>query len=242
MKAVCLLSGGIDSLTAMVQAQEDGYEVILVSAKYGQKHGVEQMYAHKIAQFYDAEITFVDMPDIFHGRSALMGDIPMPEVAYEELAKLSGPSPTVVPFRNAHLISVATTLAITKKAEAVYIGVHAEDARNWAYPDCSPEFIGAMMNAVHVGSYHEVRLVAPLQYMTKAQVVATAIALRAPLRLTWSCYNPIVDEVPFEVVACGKCPTCVSRIQAFLACGHIDPMKYSFAINTNWSGCIYVEQ
>lgn len=238
MKAVCLLSGGIDSLTVMAQAIENGYEVIPVTMKYGQLHECEVLSAQKIAQFYKAYWWLVAMPDIFHGTSALTGDAPMPSLSYEELAKKAGPSPTVVPFRNANFISAATTIAINSKAVAVYIGVHAEDASHWAYPDCSPEFIGAMMNAVWVGSYGEVRLVAPFQYMKKVDVLHRGLMLNAPVRLTWSCYNPSVDPQGASAIytACGKCPTCVSRIAAFKEYGTQDPMDYD--IDIDWGRCI----
>jgi 7-cyano-7-deazaguanine synthase len=99
--------------------------------------------------------------------------------------------------------------------------VHAEDARGWAYPDCTPEFIGAMQNAIYVGTYFKVRLIAPFQYMMKHEIIATGLRLGAPYHLTLSCYEGTSP-------ACGRCPTCVSRLEAFRVNGVSDPIEYAF--------------
>jgi 7-cyano-7-deazaguanine synthase len=137
-------------------------------------------------------------------------------MTYKEIAEVEGPSPTYVPFRNAILLSMATAIALTAGAEEVFIGVHAEDARNWAYPDCTPEFTGAMANAIYVGTYHKVRLVTPFSFWMKREIVALGLALKVPYQLTWTCYEG--GKVP-----CMKCPSCVERAEAFKANGVIDP-------------------
>lgn len=222
MKAVALLSGGLDSTTAMFQAIHDGYsEIFAVSAHYGSKHNeMELRAASKLSSFYAQEHIIVQMPDIFKGaKSALMNEVEMPHLTYQEIAEAQGPSPTVVPFRNANLISAATAIAVTRECEAVYVGMHAEDARNWAYPDCTPEFLGAMANAVYVGTYNQVRLVFPLIYMMKENVVTRAALLRVPAGWTYSCYEGGLHH-------CGLCPTCVERLDAFNKAGYVDPVQY----------------
>lgn len=222
MKAVVLLSGGLDSTTAMFQAIDDGYEEIhAVTADYDSKHNDREIKAaSKLSTFYAQEHIIVDMPNIFKGAgSALMGEIEMPHFTYGELAEAEGPSPTVVPFRNANLISAATALAVVRGCTAVYVGMHAEDARNWAYPDCTPEFLGAMANAVHVGTYHSVRLVFPFIYMMKQAIVTRAALLRVPAGWTYSCYEGREKH-------CGRCPTCVERLEAFNRAGYRDPVEY----------------
>ncbi len=230
MKAVALLSGGLDSATSMFQAINDGYdEIFTVTAQYGSKHNPRELQAaSKLSTFYAQEHIIVNLPDIFQGAdSALMGEVEMPKMTYAEIAEDEGPSPTVVPFRNANLISVATTIAVTKDAEAVYVGMHAEDARNWAYPDCTPEFLGAMANAVYIGTYGEVRLVFPLIHMMKTNVVTRAALLRVPAGWTYSCYEGREKH-------CGECPTCVERLYAFNKAGYIDSALYE--IETAQSG------
>lgn len=140
-KAVVLLSGGMDSCTAMAVAKADGCgELIAVSARYGSLHQQQEVKAASdVIAWYGGKHIYVDLPDIFKGASsALMGESEMPHMTYADLHEQVGPSPTVVPFRNANLLSIATTIAITHKAQYVYAGMHGEDAHNFAYPDCTP--------------------------------------------------------------------------------------------------------
>jgi 7-cyano-7-deazaguanine synthase len=102
----------------------------------------------------------------------------------------------------------------------IYLGVHADDGVNWAYPDCSPEFVGPMSAAIHTGTYFKVRVRAPLLYMTKPQVVRIGSELGVDYAQTWSCYKG-------EEQHCGVCPTCRSRKDAFEQNGLVDPTEYS---------------
>jgi 7-cyano-7-deazaguanine synthase len=124
-----------------------------------------------------------------------------------------------VPFRNGILISVAAAFALKMGSEIIYFGAHQEDAMNWAYPDCTPEFLGAMKNAVWVGTYHKVRLATPLEWLDKAGIVGLGKQLNAPFDLTRSCYQGW-DK------ACGHCATCISRLEAFKANNLVDPIVY----------------
>jgi 7-cyano-7-deazaguanine synthase len=229
MKSVVLLSGGMDSTAVLAQAIADGSdEIHCVSCRYGSKHqDSENLAAMQVVDHYRFNVGLkslfhqvVSMPDVFRGaKSALMGEVEMPHLTYAEIATSVGPSPTVVPFRNANLISVAAAIASAQEASYVYIAAHGEDARNWAYPDCTPEFMGAMANAVYVGTYHQVQLRFPFIWMLKWEVCKRGMELDAPLHLTWSCYEG-------GLVQCGKCPTCIERKDAFERAGYADPTQY----------------
>lgn len=241
--AVVLFSGGMDSATVLEMAIRDNPngEIIALSAHYGSRHnGVERMAARQIVEWhltngYGVELREVQLPDIFKGgHSALMSDAdtPMPNISYQEIAKSAGPSPTVVPFRNAHLLATAVTLAIIEEASLVYAGMHAEDARGWAYPDCTPEFLGPMAAAIYVGTYHKVQLRVPFQYAMKADIVRLGAQLGVPYHLTWSCYQPKVDPPDTQTpLHCGKCPTCIERIEAFKQNRLIDPVEYAVLVD-----------
>jgi 7-cyano-7-deazaguanine synthase len=223
-KAVVVLSGGLDSTVCMALARELHDELYAITFWYGQKHVTEAQAAGEVAGYYDAEHRFVQLDEkLFSGaNSALTDDVEMPHMSYEELQESHGVSPTYVPFRNANLLSMATAYALTKDADEVWAGMHAEDAHNWAYPDCTPEFLGAMANAIYVGTYHKVRLVTPLMNMTKTEVVRLGLETQAPLELTMSCYEGTRP-------ACGKCPTCVGRREAFASLGISDPIIGGYA-------------
>lgn len=170
----------------------------------------------------------------------------IPDKSYSELPE--GISPTYVSFRNGLMLSILAARAQSwvmeqeklwkdaivsddfgdygpypgaKEAEAyIYTGVHADDGANWAYPDCTPEFIGGIANAIHIGTYFKVRVRAPLQYLDKEGVIREGTRLNVPYNLTWSCYKG-------EEVQCGSCPTCLSRRQAFINLRIDDPTEYA---------------
>lgn len=219
-KALVVLSGGLDSCVALALALKVNDSATTVSFNYGQRHTRELTSARAIAAHYEL------MHRVWHVHLAQGGvlmehDEEMPHLTYEELQKAEGPSPTYVPFRNGTLLSHAASIALEIGADTIYAGMHGEDAHNWAYPDCTPEFIGAMQNAIYVGTYHKVRLICPFTYSSKADIVRFGLQLNAPLHLTWSCYEG-------RDLACGKCPTCIGRLEAFAACDMQDPIEYEF--------------
>lgn len=232
-KAVVSFSGGLDSTSCLAYAvHEHGAEnVTAVSFNYGQKHTVELECARDVANHFHVDHRIITLPRIFGdaGSTLVEGGGETPHMTYKEIEETQGVSPTYVPFRNANLISMATTVAVslvegTEDHAFVYAGVHSEDARNWAYPDCSPEFIGAMANAIYVGTYGKVRLVTPLEWMMKKDVVMFGLKYGAPFALTHSCYE---GQRP----ACGLCPTCVERIEAFKSNGLCDPIQYVIPVD-----------
>jgi len=217
MKGFVLLSGGIDSTTVLGLALTECQEVITASMYYGQKHEVELESAKLVADWYNVNHVVFELPPIFSDSALTEEEDNIPEETYAEQGY--GPVATVVPFRNANFISVATTLAITNNCDVIYVGMHADDSLNWAYPDCSPEFIGAMANAVYIGSYNQVRLKAPFVFMQKKEIIKLGTELKAPYHLTHSCYKGTKP-------ACGLCATCQDRKQAFIDNSLVDPIAY----------------
>lgn len=233
LRAVVLLSGGIDSATCLGIAR-DKYkpeEILCLNLYYGQKHSVERNAADRIAAYFNVSLAQMSLnTDIFKGGGSTLIDpgAETPSETYASMAEKSGVSPTYVPFRNANLLSAATALALTQRPKEqpddifteLYYGAHAEDAAGWAYPDCTPEFNGAMANAIFIGTYFKVRLITPLQWCSKAEVIHMARYYNVPLELTYSCYRGTPNH-------CGTCPTCIGRAKAFRDAEINDPTTYA---------------
>lgn len=223
MKAVVLLSGGIDSTTCVAMAVNDyGAEnVKALCLSYGQKHSKELESARKVAKHYGIQLIEESVDCFkFSNCSLLEGREDIDHESYaEQLAKLDGEGTvsTYVPFRNGILLSIAVAYAYSIDADLVYYGAHADDAAGRAYPDCTPEFVNSMNEAVFWGTGKKVKVIAPLLMMNKAEVVKIGLDLNAPYELTWSCYEG--GEKP-----CGKCGTCIDRMNAFKANGIVDPI------------------
>lgn len=231
MRTLNLLSGGMDSTVcaAMAVGTWGAKNVHAVSIFYGQKHARELSAAGHVADDLGITWQMVEVPPrLFHGGvSPLVNSRKeVPNIPYSEI---DGLSPLFVPFRNGILLSAAAAIAFAQGLDLVYFGAHAEDALGWAYPDCSAEFTGAMANAIWVGTGQKVRLVTPLQWSMKRDIVAAAIGCRAPLQYTYSCYKG-------EEISCGTCPTCQSRIEAFKVNGIRDPIPYQ--VDVDWGKCI----
>jgi len=225
MTSIVLFSGGLDSTTLLNSVASSGEPVIALTLRYGSQHQQAETAAAsrvitRLRRYYDIVHEVIDIPPAIFvgGGSTLMGEGVIPNEEYHDPEKES-PSSTVVPFRNAVFLSVAVARAQALGASKVHLAVHQSDHEGWAYPDCSPEFIGAMMAAAYVGTLREVRLEAKFVWMTKAQIVKQAFLQSAPLGLSWSCYRG-------GEVHCGTCPTCRERIKAFREAGFIDPVKY----------------
>lgn len=224
-KVIVSLSGGIDSTTALAIATERhskiGHEDFLaVSIDYGQRHKKELECAAAVAEYYGVMHQIIQLPNI--PKTLLKDpDAALPNMSY---ADIKGVSPTYVPFRNGLMLAtLASMISPSPNGDDeghIYFGAHAEDAENDAYPDCRLDFIGTMGAAIYIGSYHRVRLHAPLIEMSKAEVVAAGNVLEAPYHLTWSCYAG-------EELHCGVCPTCRARKEAFIKAGIKDPTEYA---------------
>ena len=222
VESLVLLSGGVDSSTCLALAvnRHGADEVQAVSFRYGQKHEIEVDHAGAVATHFGAWHRIVDVPDIFAGSSSslLKGRPDGPEVPYASLPE--GESPAYVPYRNGVFLSLSAAIALSAGATELYFGAHSEDAARWAYPDCTPEFVGSMASALFVGSGLKLRLITPLQWMTKTDVVRLGASLNVPFELTTSCYSGAEP-------ACGVCPTCRSRLDAFATAGLRDPISYA---------------
>lgn len=214
--ALVLHSGGMDSTTCLYLAKRDHDKVTSISIDYGQRHQKEVFQARRICDELHVDWTLIKAME---GLKSVLTDKSqeIPNASYDELPK--GVSPTYVPFRNGQLLSIVAAQASMQEADFIYFGAHAEDAQNWAYPDCTPEFVGAMANAIYIGTYHKVRLIAPLIHLMKWEIVVMGVKLSVPWDLTWSCYKG-------EKLHCGTCPTCISRKGAFTKAGISDPTKY----------------
>lgn len=224
MKALVLLSGGVDSSTCLGVAVDKygSKNVIALSVFYGQKHKKELEAANKIAEYYGVPLKTLDLALIFADSdcSLLLGSTQeIPHESYAEQLKTTDNSPvsTYVPFRNGLFLSSAASIALSNDCEVIYYGAHSDDAAGNAYPDCSSEFNEAMNRAIYLGSGEVLRIEAPFVGKTKAEVVKTGIELKVPYELTWSCYEG--GDTP-----CGVCGTCRDRIAAFKANGLNDPI------------------
>jgi 7-cyano-7-deazaguanine synthase len=225
-KAVVLLSGGMDSCvcTATARERHGAGNVALLHAGYGQRTQRRERRAfEEIAEFYSVRERLVVQLDHFRaiGGSALTDEkIAVPENELGAAGPHGSAIPvTYVPFRNAHILSVAVSWAEVIGAGAIYIGAVAEDSSG--YPDCRPEYYRVFQELIRVGTRPETRIeiVTPVIRMKKSEIIRRGLELRAPLHLTWSCYQE-------EEVACGVCDSCLLRLRAFAEAGATDPIAY----------------
>lgn len=226
-KALVLSSGGVDSTTCIALAIENvGVEnVTAVSVFYGQKHSKELECAQEISNYYKIEHKFIDLSNcgIFENSTcSLLKDsgVEIGYGSYEEQIKNSEIVNTYVPFRNGLILSAVSSLALSLYPEDeidIYLGAHADDAAGNAYADCSYDFVKYLGKAICLGTYGKVTLKTPLVNLNKGQVVGVGLKLKAPYKLTWSCYEG--SKKP-----CGKCGTCIDRQKAFEINGVVDPI------------------
>lgn len=225
-KAVALLSGGLDSTTALAVAISEGYEVYALSFRYGQRHTIEIASACRIAESFPVKkhlVVDIDLRAV--GGSALTDDIDVPKER-TSVQISSGIPVTYVPARNTVFLSFALAWAETLGAEDIFIGVNALDYSG--YPDCRPDYIEAfttMANlATKAGVEGRMRLQihTPLIAMTKAGIIKTGLRLGVDYSLTHSCYAPTPDGL-----ACGNCDSCHLRLKGFAEAGERDPIRYA---------------
>lgn len=228
-KALVLSSGGVDSTTCIALAIENlGVEnVSTTSIFYGQRHDKELECAKAISNYYKIPHYELDLSKIFElSNCSLLAHSTedVPEMSYIDQIKQNseGRVSTYVPFRNGLMLSTAASLAdsIYPGEEVfIYYGAHADDAAGQAYADCSPEFADAMNEAISLGTYNKIHVIRPLINMNKSDVVAQGLRLKVPYELTWSCYEG-------KEKACGKCGTCIDRLNAFKLNNAVDPILY----------------
>ncbi|KTT49738.1 7-cyano-7-deazaguanine synthase [Pseudomonas oryzihabitans] len=219
-KAVILLSGGLDSATVVAMAKAQGFACYTMSFDYGQRHRAELQAAVRVARqlgVIEHKVIGLDLNGI--GGSALTDlDIAVPETPGE------GIPATYVPARNTVFLSLALGWAEVLGARHLFIGVNAVDYSG--YPDCRPEFVEAFERLANLATKAGVegdtfKIEAPLQFMSKAQIVETGTQLGVDYGLTVSCY-----QANAEGAACGRCDSCRLRAEGFKAAGISDPTRY----------------
>jgi 7-cyano-7-deazaguanine synthase len=223
MKAVCLLSGGLDSATCLALARRDGFDCYALSFDYGQRHRVELECAAKIAASLGASghrVLRFDLREF--GQSALTSDIPVPKGRSADQMGQEIPV-TYVPARNTIFLSFALAWAEVLEASDIFIGVNALDYSG--YPDCRPEFIDAFTRMANLATKAavegrtQIRIHTPLLRLTKSRIVKLAAEVGLDFSLTHSCYDPDSAGRP-----CGACDSCVLRRKGFEEAGIVDPL------------------
>jgi 7-cyano-7-deazaguanine synthase len=218
--AVVLLSGGLDSFTTAAIARRSGFRVNALTIRYGQRHHHEVEAAARIARWLDAaRHTVLDVALSVFGGSALTTDAEVPKDRHIGSAEIP---PTYVPARNTVFLSLALAWAEVLGAHDIFIGVNALDYSG--YPDCRPEFISAFERLASLATARGVegepfRINAPLQLLTKAQIIRQGLDLGLDYGLTHSCYDPDDRGRP-----CGRCDSCILRAAGFAEVGIADPV------------------
>lgn len=217
-KALCIMSGGMDSTLAACLMKEEGYDIVALHFNYGQRTARKELEAFRAIaerigtlERYEIDLDFFTAI----GASALTDhSIDVPTGGIEP-----GVPVTYVPFRNGIFLSIATAIAEKEGCEAIAIGVVEEDSSG--YPDCRESFIESFERAANLGTKEttRVQIRMPLVHLSKSQIVAEALRVGAPLELTWSCYQS-------EEKACGVCDSCRLRLRGFENAGAVDPIDY----------------
>jgi 7-cyano-7-deazaguanine synthase len=218
-KALCIISGGMDSTLAAFMARAQSYEIIAVHFNYGQITQEKELQCFReIVKKLDVKNPYEIDLDFFKqiGASALTDhSLDVPTSGIEE-----GVPITYVPFRNGIFLSIAAAIAEKEGAEAMVIGVVEEDSSG--YPDCRESYIQAMQKAINLGTKDttKIEILRPLVELSKAEIVKKSLEFNAPLELTWSCYKNS-DK------ACGVCDSCRLRLAGFEKAGEKDPITYA---------------
>lgn len=217
-KAVCIMSGGMDSTLCAALAKREGYEIIALHFDYEQRTAARERRAFndvcdalEVAKRLNLDVSFIAK---IGGNALTDTSISVPKGGLTHEI----PS-TYVPFRNGIFIAIAAALAEKEGAQAVFIGVVEEDSSG--YPDCTAEFIACMSDAINAGTAPatHIKIVTPLVNLSKADIVAKSLEIRSPVHLTWSCYER-------EDAACGKCDSCRLRLRGFKKAGAKDEIPY----------------
>ena len=222
LKAVCLLSGGLDSTTCLAYARREGFDCYALSFDYGQRHSVELDAARRVAKALGAADHRVAKIDLrVFGHSALTANIEVPKGRDEAAMNREIPV-TYVPARNTIFLSFALAWAEVLEANDIFIGVNALDYSG--YPDCRPEFIQAfehlsnLATRAGVEGRTQIHIRTPLIQLSKADIVRLGRELNVPFELTHSCYDPDASGR-----ACGACDSCLLRAKGFREAGMTDP-------------------
>ena len=214
--AVVIYSGGMDSFTVLHNAIRQGYQPYALSFDYGQRHNKELAYAARVCGQLGRPHKVVDITAIHElvGGSALTStDIPIPEGHYAD----DNMKATVVPNRNMILLSLATGYALSIGAEHIFYGAHSGD--HTIYPDCRPEFVEAVNRVTQLCDWTPVTIEAPYLYQNKSDILRDGLSMGLDYSHTWTCYNG-------RERACGRCGSCIERLEAFALNSATDPLLY----------------
>ena len=217
--AVVLMSGGMDSAVCAAIANKESYEIAALHLNYGQLTESRELISYNnLCNHYDFEkklIVNVEHLSLIGGSSLTDRKI---EIEKADINRVDIPQ-TYVPFRNANILSIATSWAEVLNAEAIFIG--ATQADSSGYPDCRIEFFSAFQEAINMGTKPEtkIKIIAPLIDLTKKDIVLLGSTLNVPFELTWSCYKE-------SVIACGECDSCALRLRGFRQADIEDPLPY----------------
>ncbi len=218
-KAICLLSGGLDSATCLFVARAEKYETVALSIEYGQRHHRELTAARVLTKELRVRHYFAALSMPWGGSALLDGHIALPQNREEEKIPAEIPA-TYVPGRNSIFLSMAMSCAEAQKAEAIFFGANAIDYSG--YPDCRPvyleAFAGAMLRGTKAGTEGErVEIKTPLLRLSKKDIILLGLKLKVPYEKTWSCYKG-------ESKPCGVCDACLLRAKGFHEAGVPDPL------------------
>lgn len=224
-RAVCLLSGGLDSATSLACARRDGFITYALSFDYGQRHKIELEAAGRVARALGAErheVTRIDLR--LFGGSALTSELEVPK-GRDTSEMADGIPITYVPARNTIFLSFALAWAEVLGASDIYLGVNAVDYSG--YPDCRPEYIDAFRKMANLATKAgvegemDLRIHTPLIALSKAEIIKLGVSLGVDYALTHSCYDPDDKGRP-----CGRCDSCLLRLAGFNEAGLVDPLGY----------------
>jgi 7-cyano-7-deazaguanine synthase len=218
--AVCLVSGGMDSCVTAAIAREENSELAFLHVSYGQLTEARERQAFAdLADYFKVShrlVVSIEHLKLIGGSSLTDPGVP---VSQADLTSREIPT-SYVPFRNSHLLSIATSWAEVIGAGRIYVGAVAEDSSG--YPDCRPEFYEAFQAAIDAGTkpQTQIKIVTPVIHLSKSEIIKRGVSLGAPLQLTWSCYQAHNE-------ACGRCDSCALRLRAFREAGLADPIPYA---------------
>lgn len=214
-KALCIMSGGMDSTLCAYMAKKAGFEVVGLHFNYSQRtQNKEKECFYKICEILDAKTVEIDTNFI-----AQIGGNSLTDESLEIRKTMSDEVPnTYVPFRNGIFLSIAAAVAERYECEAIYIGVTQADGSG--YPDCTAEFVKAAQKFINLGRVYQSTIKTPLINLSKADIVKEALNLGVALEYTWSCYEN-------SEVACGKCDSCRLRLKGFSKANAVDKIPYA---------------
>ncbi len=223
-KAIVLVSGGMDSLVTAAIAREECEELYFLHVNYGHRTEVRELRSfRKMKEFFKPkDVLIADITYLTQIGGSSLTDENIEIKDHQESNELPN---TYVPFRNTHMIAIAVSWAETIGAEKIYVGAVEEDSSG--YPDCREKYFSALQKAVTEGTRatSKIELITPIIHKRKAEIVKLGAKLKVPFDLSWSCYRN-------NDIACGKCDSCVLRVNAFKEAGMKDPIPYE--IEMNW--------